>query len=213
MVGIADIYQVVDNQRFPGGELVQNVYFYSAEDSDGSAEDLSLAFNNDMLTGLIRDLQSNQFSHTVIGAQSLGNPADFYNRVLTGAVGVWGTDCLPAFNALNFTLRTASRAVRPGSKRIGGLPDNTGVYTNGQVIDVSELATMEDVRIAMSAIITAAGAEYTPVIVKRIFVPATVDHKAYYRLPETDGELEYFPVSVALVNPVVTHQTSRGNGR
>lgn len=213
MVGLASIYKVVDNQRFPGGEVVQNVYFYSAEDGDGSAEDLSLAFNNDMLTGIIRAAQANQFEHTSVEAQSLGDFADFYTRVLTGAVGGWTSDCLSPFTAVNFTLRTASREVRPGSKRIGGLPDSTSLYTNGQVTESEQLSNLEDIRLAMAGVITAAGAEYTPIIIKRIFVPAGGDHGPYYRLPETDGELVYFPVSVALVNPILTHQTSRGNGR
>lgn len=213
MVGINSIYQVIDKQLFPTGELVENVYFYSSEDADGSAEDLSLAFNNDMLTGIIRDAQSNQFSHSIITAISLGNPADFYNRVLVGAVGGLAFDCLPAFNALNFTLRTASRAVRPGSKRIGGLPDGTDYYANGVVVAAGLLTLLEDIRTAMAGTITAAGAVYTPIIVKRIPVAADEDHGAYYRLPTTDLELEYFPVVNALVNVRVTHQISRGNAR
>lgn len=213
MATIDQIYQVTDNQLFPTGELMQNVYFYADEPASGSAEDLSLAFNNDMLTGVIRDLQSSQLTHQSIAVQCLGDPSDFYVRVLTGAVGGRGADCLPAFNAINFTLRSNSRAVRPGSKRVGGLPDDTALYTNGQVVDSAMLGFLEDIRVAMSAPVSAAGGDYSPVIVKRIPVAATEDHGPYYRLPGVGDVLEYFPIVATLVNPIITHQVSRGNGR
>jgi hypothetical protein len=210
---IDQIYQLTDNQRFPTGEIVQNVYFFADEGASGSAEDLTLAFNNDMLTGIIRDLQSDDFEHISVEAHSLGAFDDFYVRVLTGAVGGRSGDCLPAFNAINFTLRTSSRAVRPGSKRIGGLPDETTLYLNGQVVDSAMLGFMEDIRVAMATVINAGEGDYTPVVVKRIPVAATEDHGAYYRLPGIGDVLEYFPVVTCLVNPIITHQVSRGNGR
>lgn len=213
VVSIANIYQLVDRQRFPTGELIENVYFYSDESGAGSAEDLSLAFNNDMLTGIIRDVQSIQLEHVSINVQSLGDPADFYIRVLSGAFGVETPDCMPAHDAVNFTLRTSSRAVRPGSKRIGGLPDFTSYYTNGQVTDAARLVLYNDIRVAMATIVNATAVDYSPIIVKRVFVPAAGDHGDYYRLPTTDGELAYFPVVAALFNPRITHQISRGNGR
>lgn len=210
---LANVYQVIDRQRFPTGELIENVYFYNNSGEDGDAEDLAAAFNLDVVS-FIRPMQSQFVSHTEIIVQSLGSPADFAALALTGADGDYSEDALSAFTAVNFTLRPNTRAIRPGSKRIGGLPDNAGTYTNGVITASPMLTLLEALRTALKTSIDATGPDYFPVLVKRIFVPADEpEHGAYYRLPISDGELVTADIVNTLVNTTLTHQTSRGNGR
>lgn len=208
---IDGLYQLEDVQLYPTGEQVLNVWFFQSADAAATAEDLTLAFNNDMLS-VIQPLQSEQFYHTTIRAFNLGNPADFYERTLVDANGTQAADCLPAYVAVNFTLRAATRDVRPGSKRIGGIPDISTAYTNGVIVNSFYLADAEALRAQMSVPVTAAGPAYENVIVKRI---PYVNSKGNddYRLPETSAEAVYYPVAAALFNNRLSHQVSRGNSR
>lgn len=204
------LYQLEDVQLYPTGEEVLNVWFFQSDDPAATAEDLTLAFNNDMLS-VIQPLQSEQFYHTQIRAANLGDPADFYERTLVDANGTQAADCLPAYVAVNFTLRAATRAVRPGSKRIGGIPDISTAYTNGVIVNSFYLADAEALRAQMSTPITAAGPEYTNVILKRVREGVAPNYT--YRLPETDAETFFYPVVAALFNNRLSHQVSRGNSR
>lgn len=208
---INGLYQLEDVQLYPTGEQVLNVWFFFSDDPAATAEDLTLAFNNDIVTAM-QNLQSEQFFHTNIRAANLGDPADFYDRTLVDANGTQAADCQPAYVALNYTLRAATRAVRPGSKRIGGMPDISTAFTNGVAVNSFFLADAETLRAAMVTPITAAGAEYQNVIVKRIPY-VTEEGNDAYRLPQTSVEAQYFNVVAALFNNRLSHQVSRGNSR
>lgn len=211
-MALANIYQLTDVQRAPNGELVENVYFYNNSGLDGSAEGCAAAFVATLLPGIFA-LQSDQFDHTLISVKSLGDFSDFAELALAGVDGAVAADCLPAFNALNFTLRSTTRSIRPGSKRYGGMPDLQAYYNNGVIVDEGQLSRIETLRNNLTGAISDGAVDYFHVLVKRIPVPATEDHKAYYRLPESDGELVTADVVTVLVNTTLSHQTSRGNGR
>lgn len=206
-------YQLIDRQRFPTGELVENVYFFDGAVGTPSAEDLLDGFLADVIPSIIA-IQSNQLVHYELIGQSLGLPADFATLSLVGQDGNFADDSLSAFTAINFTLRPATRLIRPGSKRYSGIPDYSALYVNGVVTDATLLGYMEDLRDTLKTAVTGALGTYTPILVKRIFVPADPpDHGAYYRLPISDGELVVSDVVNVLVNNRLTHQTSRGNSR
>lgn len=207
---IDGLYQLEDVQLFPTGEQMLNVYFFTSFDAAATAEDLTLAFNNDVLN-LIKICQAAAVSHTTITARNLGDPADYYERALTGAVGGYAGESLSAFTAYPFTLRAATRAVRPGSKRIGGVPEAANLSTNGVITDATLLTALNNVRTAMATVVNAAGPDYQPVIVKRVRSGAPGSYT--YRLPTTDAEAEYYDVATALLNTTLSHQVSRGNNR
>lgn len=207
------LFQLTDNQMFPNGETILNVYFYATDGIGGTAEDLCSAFSSGVLLN-IRDMQSAQFKHTSLQAHNLENAADFFELPLSNVFGtVAGEDCLPAFVAVNYTLRAATRDVRPGSKRIGGLPDGAAYYTNGVMTHVGMIAWAEQIRLDLGATLVRGGVDYVPVIVKRVLLPADAEHGKRYVLPRNDAETTFYPVEGVNVNARLTHQTSRGNGR
>lgn len=210
---IDNVYMLNDVQLVASGEAIENVYFFSNDGAGGSAESLAQAFQDDILA-LILDCQAASVSHRIVQVRSLGNPADYFEVALSGVIGSNAGDALSAFTALNFTLRPASRVVRPGSKRISGLPDVSSLYTDGVVVNATFISTINLLRIALGTQITELANTYTPVIVKRVFVPADEpEHGAYYRLPVDDEELVMEPVANVLSNLRLTHQVSRGNSR
>lgn len=208
-MSLNNTYQLEDIQTLPSGEQFENVYFYNDSSSAGSAEELSEDFAAVMIP-LILEMQASSVSHRLVRCFSLGNPADFFERSLISVVGARSDDLRSPFEAINFTLRPTLRLVRPGSKRIGGLPDASSAFTNGVVTESTFLGYLEDVRAQMAATLDGDDGAYNPVIIKRIF-DATIGENGGYRLPVTDLELLAVDVGAVLVNPRITHQTSRGN--
>lgn len=203
---LSDILQLTDYQRLPSGEPIQNDYFYEMSDSAGNAEDLLAIWITDFLPS-IRGIQSSALVHSLIRVINLGDVADFFEDATAGVVGTRPGPVRNEWDAFAFTLRPATRAVRPGSKRIGGVPEGDAEYTNGVVTDTAMLILLQAARTQFDDVLVGDDASYTPVIIKRVLDGTT------YRLPETDGELLAVPVAVALLNTKITHQVSRGNAR
>jgi hypothetical protein len=125
--------------------------------------------------------------------------------------GITG-EMLPVFNAVNFTIKPASRAVRPGSKRIAGVPET--VQLDGTITDSSYITALNGLRVAMGNEISTDDVNfYRLVTIKRVAydVPDSDPVRVAYRFPETDGELVFAPVRNILLNTKVSHQVSRGN--
>lgn len=197
------------------GEEMKNIYFYrsGAGFGDATAEELLNGFFEDVLP-FVLGVQSAFVDTTRITVVNLGDPMDFSEAVYTALDGTFTeSEALPPFAALNYTLRLSTRAIRPGSKRIPGIP--ASVSANGIVTSSPYLAAMETLRTKFVIPIgTHGGTEdvFSPVVIKR--VPYTTgEGNPAYRLPETDGELEFGFVVTALTSPRLSHQTSRGNSR
>lgn len=205
-MALADVFQVVDYQRFPSGEPCQNVYFYQRLDPAGDASDLLAAFEAEVKTDL-KACQSGDLVHYLLRVINLGNVADFDEFSTAGDVGGIGQPIRNTFDAVNMTLRPSARTVRPGSKRFAGIPEDDASYTNGVIVGAAHLTRWQTLRVALGALLVGSLAQYQPVIIKRI------PSGGSYRLPETDLELVAVPVAQVLFNPRITHQISRGNQR
>lgn len=210
-MALNDIYILEDKQTWNSGEEVLNVYQYQRLAPEGTAADCIQAFEQSMLTA-IRALQINLVNHALLRCYNLGDLEDFAELTLSGQAGVNSGEALPVFAAVNFTLRPGSRAIRPGAKRIAGIPEN--VTANGVITNSTYLASMETLRVKMFTNIqdTPSETEYQPVIVKRIKYTTSGGTEAY-RFPEPGDTLVVSPVTGCLVNINVSHQVSRGNGR
>lgn len=211
---IADVYMLQMFQtNGAGGEMLLNNFFYERQTAGGSAADLIVAFQN---AGLLWDewktAQLSQIKHTRRTAICLGSLTDFADSIEADAgVGATG-EMLPIHDAVNFTLRLDTRAVRPGSKRLSGLSE--AHQSGGIVTDATYIGYLNDIVAGLSATLTGDDDSYKPVVVKRIYEAPDLTHpRARYRLPETTGELVLGHVTGALVNLRISHQTSRGNGR
>lgn len=205
-MALNDVFQLTDLQRLPSGETILNTYFYERIDPAGSAQDLVGAWIADTRPAIL-GVQSSALVHYLTRAISLGDVADFYELGEAGIVGLRSGPVRNEWDCFAYTLRPSTRAVRPGSKRIGGVPEGDAEYTNGVVTDSSMLILLQACRTALAAGPTGVDSDYQPVIVKRVLDGGS------YRLPETDGELVAVPVSTVLLNTKISHQVSRGNQR
>jgi len=209
MAVLADIY-VVDCIQSYLSEPIHNIFtFEKLEEGDSSA--LITAFREDIYPAM-KAVQCEQIHWESIKAYSLGNLGDL-DEYTMGTVGsITGADMLPIFNAVGFSLKPTGRTVRPGSKRIAGIPES--VVTDGYVTDSSYITGLNGLRTALGTPITTAEENsWNLVIVKRIkyAVPDSDPVRYAYRYPETDEELVSQRLRNVTLNLKVTHQTSRGN--
>jgi hypothetical protein len=201
------VWQITDVQRMDGEEML-NVYFYADPTSAGDADDLRLAFKDAFQLQLL-DIQSVDLSHVALDVVNLFADGDFStdSDVATGTIG---TESFPHAVAVNFTLRPASRAVRPGSKRYAGVPESA---SNHNVINdssyITQLNLVKDNLALEIAAPTDPVSSYIPVVVKRIPYTTPGGNPAY-RLPTSGTEADVFEVLGALVNLTISHQVSRG---
>lgn len=208
-MALADIYQLIHRQ-VQLGQVIENVYFYERTDPAMVAGDLIVAFQASVLPSVLA-LQSDSFVTTDLLAASLGDLSDFDEQPLASP-GTYGSDDpLPSFNALSFTYKPNSRVVRPGGKRIAGIPEI--VTTKNNITDGTYAGRVETLRAAMAANLTASGTAFSPVIVKRIktAVAGTTPVKYTYRLPRPGDTLVFSTVKAVLSSLVISHQVSRAN--
>lgn len=208
-MALADIY-VLDHQQSFNSEPLHNLYTFDSG-GDGTAVNLVDAFIEDVLP-LVQNMQCAQIVTDSIYAYSLGNLADLAEQTIGTPGGLASQEMLPVFNALNFTLKPTSRAVRPGSKRIAGIPET--VQVDGRITGTTYLSIMELLRLGLAEPISDDDTIFfTPVIVKRVKyeVPDSDPVRFAYRYPETDEELVASTLRNVTTTPKVSHQVSRGN--
>jgi hypothetical protein len=205
---LTKIYQLNHKQDVNGEELL-NIYFFRNLGTGTDAHDLSDAFISD-LQPLILDLQVPNVVTTEIKAFSLGNFADFWVEPENEAGTADPTDPLPIFNAINYTLRPTTREIRPGSKRIAGIPESVTTFNN--ITFAAYLTSMEALRVAFGTPIGTDPDFFELVVVKRIKyeVPDSDPVRFAYRLPETDEEAVVANLGAVLTTPRISHQVSRG---
>lgn len=205
-MALSDVFKCTDYQRLPSGEQILNTYFYQRLDPAGDAPDLLAAFVSDV-GDAVKAVQSVALVHYLWRVESLGDLADFDEFSVAGDIGDFSPGVRNEWDAYAFTLRPSTRAVRPGSKRIGGVPEADTNYTNGVITGADHLILLQALRVQLGALLEGALSQYQPVIVKRVLDGGS------YRLPETDLELVSVPVAQVLFNTKISHQVSRGNNR
>lgn len=213
-MAVGDVLKLTLTEKWDtGGEKMLNNFYYLVNNAGATAIAFITAWESAVLPS-IRAIQ-----HSIVKVDSvrcinlfdLGDFADF-NFVGAGTASSTG-DVLPMFNAMNISLKLNTRAVRPGSKRFSGIPDD---QTTANVVVgstyITALNTLRDKLVANIPVVSEPGA-VTPIVVKRIPVAATTTTKDHYRDPETPEELVYGTIVAGLWNLRVSHQVSRGNGR
>lgn len=202
------IYQVRARQLYGvGGKPMDTVWFFDHTAGTDRAADLAVAWG--LARGdLINALQTDYIRNLSIDVINLGDLSDFASLPWTGG-GLINDDTMPPYAAYGFTMKLDTRAVRKGSKRIGGVPE--AAATDGVIDNVTVLPLIEDLRLAMQQEIVDAGDTWLPVVVKRVKEPVvgTVPQQYTYRLPTTDAELVVGEVVVVLTTTNLTHQVSR----
>jgi hypothetical protein len=161
-----DLYRVVDVQTLLGQQVL-NVYFYKCI-AAGSAPSLPTTLFGLMYENILTDMftvQSSQLTHNG-GIITNEDNDDEFATVPTSDTGTISGDVMPPFVAWAIRLNRASRAVRNGQKRIGGVPES--LVVDG-VAASSILSTLTGIAVSMATILTdpVSGAAFEPRIVHR----------------------------------------------
>jgi hypothetical protein len=211
---LADIYEVTPVQVWSGtGEQTMSRYYYRKGGTGISAAALAAQFILEGNPGYqMLQLQTDNMQGKSIRVINLGDFGDFIELAWTADGIDVEANTLPVVVAVGYSLRLDTREIRPGSKRISGIPD--GQDTDGVLTNAPYLVFVEDMRQALLATIEDGGWSADPVVIKRVLrAPDETHPKSRYTLPETDGELVVGNVVNVLTSPILTHQISRGNGR
>ena len=206
-MALNDIYQLTLKQTL-FGRNIENVFFYERTAPTGTAAVLVDSWIEFILPNIL-DIQTSSVQNVSISAINLGDLADFVD-VPDDTEGNYGeVDTLPAFNAVGYSLRLNTRAVRPGSKRFAGVPEEASL--NGVLVLPGYLTVVEALRQTLLEPAGVVGDTYNPIVVKRVKeeVVGTVPPKYTYRLPTTGDPLVVGEVVNVLTNRNVTSQTSR----
>lgn len=207
-MALSDIYQVRGRQKYgTGGKEMETVWFYERTAGAGGSADLAVLWGEE-IGALINALQTTNIKNYSVDVINLGDLEDFIALPWVGT-GVVEDDTMPPYVAYGYTTKLNTRAVRHGGKRVSGVPE-TGA-TNGVVTAAPVLANMETLRLAMFAELAGGDDTFLPIVVKRVReeVADTEPQQYTYRLPETDGELVFGEIVVALTSPNLTSQVSR----
>jgi hypothetical protein len=206
-MALNSIYQLIHKQRFESQDLL-NVYFFNHAAGTGHALELATDFVTDYLPA-IQQIQCTQIETISANVINLGDLADFYDLLTPGSVGANGSDMLPVFAAVGYTFKVSTRAVRPGSKRIVGVPESA--TTNNKITNSGYIAAQEALRIVLENNIVGAADTWEPVILKRVktLVSGFIPPRYRYTLPTTDSDLVFAHVTAALTSEDITHQVSR----
>jgi len=206
---LSDIYLLVHKQTF-GSEVLENAYTFVKLD-EGTSVDLNNGFAEDILPA-IQQIQCAQIVTQELNTYCLGNLGDSNIKDINTAGHLTGEQMLPVFNAVGYTFRPSSRVVRPGSKRIAGIPESDQV--DGTITNSAYITDMNTLKAAFGAYVSDDDTNFFALcIVKRVKYnpdPEKPDHFAY-RLPETDEELVYSQIGAVRTSTKITHQVSRGN--
>jgi hypothetical protein len=190
------------------GQNIENVYFFERVLGDGPATSLALDFVGEWLPSILA-LQSNAMVHLGISVLNLGDLGDFANLPLV-TNGTYGTDDpLPSFNAVGYTFKLNTRAVRPGGKRIAGIPEV--VTTKNEITDAEYITRIEALRLKFSADLEGADDTWRPVVIKRTkqAIAGTVPTQYRYGLPTSADPLVVGNVAAVLSSTKITSQVSR----
>lgn len=189
------------------GQQIMNVYFYNHTTGAGGAGILCAAFD-DQVVPKIKAIQSADINHVQVSAYSLDDLSDFANLTLSG-LGAYEVESLPPTDAVGFTYKVNTRAVKPGSKRICGIPES--VTASGQIQNATYLGLIETLRLQFVEDLTGIADAFAPVVIKRVktAIPGTTPVQYRYTLPTDDSELVIGGVTDVLSNVYVTTQVSR----
>lgn len=206
MTSTDGLYSVTHVQNFLGQEVL-NTYFYERAVGTGASADLASDFNSVMIPH-IQAVQSGVVTYKELFVANLGDLADFDEYILT-STGVVDAEPLPVFNALSFTYKPNTRAVRHGGKRIAGVPEN--VETAGEILDTTYLAAMETLRNALAAPMVGLANTWNPILIKRVktAIPGTTPVRYRYSLPGVGDDATVAGILSVLVSNFVSHQVSR----
>ncbi len=203
-----DKLHVVDLKQGFAGQDIHSIFSYE-DIGDGNSFDLGGAFLEDVLPAW-NDAQAVDITNTSLTVINLGDLGDNDFRSLTGGGTISGSGMLPLHDAVNFTMKPSSRAVRPGSKRLSGLVE---LYqTAGTIDNATYITLLNTLRDAIGDHISLDDTNfYAPCVIKRVKyeVPDSDPVRFAYRFPEIGETPVSSQFAGILINLHISHQVSR----
>lgn len=219
-MSVGDVYEIVDVQTLKGQQVL-NVYTYlqfgavvPVPPTPNIAAVLAVAFSEHDVFLNALGLQSTEVEHTAIKVRNLFDVSDQYDLIGSwlGENGTAG-GIQTTFDAIGFLEGIDNGAVRPGHKRLAGIPDanaDDGVITNaGELSTAAAYANAASTNIQAGSILPVD--TWSPVVVKRVRSGTPGNYE--YRFPNNSGELIFGTILEVAFNALLTSQVSRKIGR
>ncbi len=208
-MALNDMYEIVDRQVL-GTSIINNVYHVVRDNVAIKANTIAEAFEDRILTPLL-PLQDGALSHVSIDVRNLKDATDFAVRVPVPAVGTRVGEPFTSFVAAAIQFNRTRTDIKNGQKRwsVGVEADADG--NNWLAAFVTALETLRDPILALwftDALPAAPVCDY--VVIQRVCTvqPPPVPCVSF-RLPLTDGELQFYNPTSAIIRGVVRSQVSR----
>lgn len=229
------LYEVVLNSNLAGQNCVTRWNYLGAGEPAGISMPLALlsamgfipsgpvgseVFPSGTIFAAIRAMTSANVTFNQITALDVYDLGVFYQTPFpSGTVGLTVIQSAPPFDAMGFRTNHTTRAVRRGTKRFAGIPQNA-IGFGGQ-IDEDHLALMETTATAMSQVLTyddeGNTLTFNPVIVSKEEYtpdPEKPERKAYRYYPSLTVQLSHLANGILWEKyDTVRSQVSRQIGR
>lgn len=206
-MAFSDAYQVLVHYNYIG-VVGLNAFTVEKVDAGLTAQDVREAYI-DSIVPLWREIVHDTCTITTMDVISLAEPTDFEFGFPVNISGDGTGAQLASHAAVSIRYNRTRRDVRHGYSRFFGIQEDsiTGNNLNGGFItQVQALATA---LISTWNKDTPFAAVCNLHVVKRVFVPATEEHGAYYRLPQNSSEYISYRPTTFFINPFISSQVSR----
>jgi len=211
-MAVGDVYMLKDHQEV-GGNLVLNVYFYRALTAGLVAENLENGFNSTLMP-YITGAQTSNLAHTRVEVVNLFDSADYQDVAVAanGGIAVSTPELMPNFVAAPIRINRQRADMRHGYKRYAGIHEDaiTGNGWNNLHAQYTALTALATALALSFDNPVGAPVDWEPVIVKRIKYLAPTGKYAW-RLPTSQGELQYYPVVSCSLRAPTTQVTRKLN--
>lgn len=203
-----DIYQVKDFQVMYGQEIL-NVYFYRDIDGLQDWELVSQGFVGEVLSN-VKDIQHPSVTHTRLEVENLFDPTDF-GTSSPNIAGTLAGAVMAEFIAASYRFDRQRRDMRHGYKRVVGMTEELVSGTSFDQGNVnfpkfSALLSHFKNNLSNSGV---TGVNCEPVVIARVPY-VTSGGKQSYRLPLSQSELTYYPITSVTLLGVTTQNTRKG---
>lgn len=204
-----DLVELVHEQTYLG-QIVNNVYYFRAV-ADTTLLTLTSWFEANVVPGM-KNNQVDLVTHVNLRTRNVFLDSETYEEPLTGTgLLVSGLGELPSFVAYAIRLDHDNGAVRPGFKRIVGVPEDSienALLTSSRV---TALTTVAGLLVNPASTVNP---QFEHVVVGRVCetpnpTPGAIPACLKYRLPETQAELVAGVILTAEVYAQPTTQNSR----
>ena len=205
-----DVIELVHRQSYLGQQL-NNVYYFESVDGSTPLATLANWFETNIVP-LVKNMQNDLVTHDALNLKNLFAPEETYEELLTGA-GAVASGLVEGMTFLACQVRFDHNEgnVRPGFKRIGGVPMG---LINDTVWTAAQISAMDSFGAALINPLTPALASWVHVIINRVCRepnpdPAAIPSCLRYGLPEVQAEsAPGYPIAYVSY-PQPTTQNSR----